>query len=270
MQAQEILLKAKKNVFTRKTADSLSKMRGDGLDFCEIRPYQAGDDVRKINFNASSRMNELQTNVFNENRQINVVIAVVLSSSLHFGSVRLKNSLMAEIIANLGYSSMQQKNQTKVVFFSGLEQKIFSINHTGDLFLAIEYMLQVNLLKITTDFKVLNDYLIQQKKSLVFVLSDFYQPFDGVLIANKNQINALIVRDHLEEFPNLNAALHLINAQNNSSIELNLDKKLAQKYQTKLKKQDQKLHSHFLQYKINFGIIYTADDTFTKLSQILK
>ena len=90
MLAQEILLRAKKNIFTNKSAGELSKIRGDGLDFCEIRPYEPGDEIRKINFNASGKTGELQTNIFNEDKQINIVICIMLSSSLHFGSQCLK------------------------------------------------------------------------------------------------------------------------------------------------------------------------------------
>ncbi len=269
MLAQEILLKAKKNVFTNRAADNLSRMRGEGMDFREIRPYQPGDDVRKINFCASSKTGELQTNVFNENKQLNIIISVVLLGSLYFGSVRLKSTLIAEVIAHLGYSSLQQKNKTKVVFFSSDLPKIFHLNCSGDLLKAIEYMLEFDLLKSCKSHG-LNDYLIQQKKSLVFLLSDFYQTFDGALISHKNQINALIMRDKLEEYPEFNAPLSLINAQSGSSTEINISKKLAKNYKKILEKQDNKLYLHAQKHKINIGKIYTCDDVFFKLLQILK
>ncbi|AYQ56748.1 hypothetical protein THERMOT_433 [Bathymodiolus thermophilus thioautotrophic gill symbiont] len=270
MSAQEILLRVKKNVFTQKSAEHLSKMRGDGLDFCEIRPYQAGDDIRKINFSASGKTGELQTNVFNEDRQINVVICVMLSSSLHFGSVRLKNELIAEIVAHLAYSSMQQKNQTKLVFFFNNEQQVFQLNNMGSLLAATEELLNFDLLKTQISPETLNAYLVQQAKSLVFVIGDFYQSSDYSMIAHKNQINAILVRDPLEEFPNFGTELSLKNAQNNSDIEADFDKRLAKKYQSQLKIEDDKRYSHFAQHKINVGKIYTNDDVFVKLSQILR
>ncbi|VVM24860.1 hypothetical protein PA3071, partial [uncultured Gammaproteobacteria bacterium] len=167
MSAQEILLRVKKNVFTQKSAEHLSKMRGDGLDFCEC-PYQAGDDIRKINFSASGKTGELQTNVFNEDRQINVVICVMLSSSLHFGSVRMKNELIAEIVAHLAYSSIQQKNQTKLVFFFNNEKQIFQLGNMGSLLVATETLLNFDLLKTQISAETLSAYLVQQAKSLVF------------------------------------------------------------------------------------------------------
>ena len=149
MLAQEILLRAKKNVFTNKSAGELSKIRGEGLDFCEIRPYEPGDDIRKINFTASGKTGELQTNIFNENKQINVVICIMLSSSLHFGSQCLKSETIAQIIALLGCSSIKQHNQTQLLFFSKNEQQLFRFNNTSDVLHAIEAILSWDLQNTT-------------------------------------------------------------------------------------------------------------------------
>jgi len=270
MLAQEILLRAKKNVFTNKSAGELSKIRGEGLDFCEIRPYEPGDDIRKINFSASGKTGELQTNIFNENKQINVVICIMLSSSLHFGSQCLKSETIAQIIALLGCSSIKQQNQTQLLFFTKAEQKIFSLRNTGDVLCAIEAILTWDLLNTQPDFQALNNYLLQHQKSMSFIIGDFYQNNDYSLIAHKNQINALIVRDTLEENPNFSSELDLVNAQSGDSVEANMNKKLALKYQTKLHAQDEILLSHFAKHRINAGKIYTSDDAFIKLNQILR
>jgi len=270
MLAQEILLRAKKNVFTNKSAGELSKIRGEGLDFCEIRPYEAGDDVRKINFSASAKTGDLQTNVFNENKQINVLICVVLSSSLHFGSQRLKSDTIAEIIALLGCSSIKQQNQTQLLFFTNGEPKLFHLNNTGDVLRVIEAIQSWDLLNIQSDLKSLDNYLLQQNKSLSFIVGDFYQMHDYSLVAHKHQINAIIVRDTLEELPLFASELDLVSAENGRTIEANMGKKLARKYQTKLLSQDDQLLSHFSKHGVNVGKIYTDDNAFIKLSQILR
>jgi uncharacterized protein (DUF58 family) len=270
MLAQEILLRAKKNVFTNKSAGELSKIRGDGLDFCEIRPYEPGDEIRKINFNASGKTGELQTNIFNEDKQINIVICIMLSSSLHFGSQCLKSETIAQIIALLGCSSIKQKNQTQLLFFTKDKQQLFRINNTTDVLHAIEAIQSWDLLETELDFQAMHDYLLQQQKSMVFIIGDFYQHDDYSLISHKNQINALIVRDMLEEIPNFSAELDLVNTQDGSTVEANMNKKLASKYHAKLNAEDDKLFSHFVKHKINAGKIYTNDDAFTKLSQILR
>ena len=270
MLAQEILLRAKKNVFTNKSAGELSKIRGDGLDFCEIRPYEPGDDIRKINFTASGKTGELQTNIFNENKQINVVICIMLSSSLHFGSQCLKIETIAQIIALLGCSSIKQKNQTQMLLFAKNEQQLFRINNTTDVLHAIEVVLSWDLLETKLNFQALNDYLLKQQKSMVFIIGDFYQYNDYSLIGHKSQINALVVRDRLEEMPNFSAELDLVSTEDGSTIKANMNKKLASKYHASLNAQDDQLFSHFVKHKINAGKIYTSDDAFTKLSQILR
>ncbi|MCH9745285.1 MAG: DUF58 domain-containing protein [Proteobacteria bacterium] len=269
MLAQEILLRAKKCVFTNKSAGALSKIRGDGLDFCEIRPYEAGDDIRKINFSASGKTGELQTNIFNENKQINVVICIMLSGSLHFGSRRLKSELIAEIIALLGCSSIRQHNQTKLVFFNQKQQYEFQLKHTGDVLNMIEKILTWDLLTIQSNFKSLDDYLLQQAKSMVFIIGDFYQQFDFSRIAHKHQANALMVRDKLEENPRFAAELDLVNASDNVSIEANMNKQLALKFNQKLQKLDDQLIDQCMKHGMNIGKLYTHDDAFIKLSQLL-
>ena len=78
------------------------------------------------------------------------------------------------------------------------------------------------------------------------------------------------MRDTLEEMPNFAAELDLVNTQDGSTVEANMNKKLASKYHAKLNAKDDKLFSHFVKHKINAGKIYTNDDAFTKLSQILR
>lgn len=268
--AKEILLKASKNVFTNKSSENLAKMRGDGLDFCEIRPYQFGDDVRKINFSASGKTGELQTNIFNENKQLKIIIGIVLDASLHFGSQKLKIETIAEVVATLGFSAIKQKNQTQVVLFDSDKRKIFALNNKGNLLKILEYILELDLLKTSHNYEFLNNYFLQQNKSLSFVISDFYHLDNYALIANKHQLNAIIVRDKLEEYPNFKEELSLINAQNSNRIEVNFDKKLAKKYQKKINDFDKKLFTHFAKYKTTFGKIYTCDDVFSKLRIILK
>jgi uncharacterized protein (DUF58 family) len=270
MLAQEILLRAKKHVFTNRSAGELSKIRGEGLDFCEIRPYETGDDIRKINFSASGKTGELQTNIFNENKQINVVICIALSSSLHFGSQRLKSEVIAEIMALISCSSIKQQNKTQLVFFTDKAQPSFQLNNTGDTLRAIEAILSWDLLKTEFDFQALNQYLLQQQKSMAFIIGDFYHDNDYSLIAHKHQANAIIVRDKLEENPNFGSELDLINAEHGSCVKANMNKKLALKYQSKLHIQDNKLFSHFTKHRIIAGKLYTCDNAFIKLNQILR
>ena len=101
-------------------------------------------------------------------------------------------------------------------------------------------------------------------------MGDFYQNNDYSLIAHKNQINILVVRDTLEELPNFGSELDLVSAESGGSVEANMNKRLALKYQKNLAIQDDRLFSHFAKHGINTGKIYTNDNAFIKLSQILR
>lgn len=268
--AKQILFKAKKDVFTINAGSSLSKMRGDGLDFCEIRPYQFGDDVRKVNFSASSKTGELQTSVFNESKQINVILTVVLNAGLFFGSQKLKITTLVESVAILGFSSIKQKNNSKIIIFKGLKKHIFKLKNEGDLLKILEFILSIDLLKIVENFESISKHLLQEKKALVFILGDFYQFNNYGAIAKKHQLNIIIVRDKLEELPNFCEELSLINSVNNSQVLVNIGNKLAKKYQILLAENDKKLWQEFKKYNVCFGKIFTSDKVFIKLNNILR
>ncbi len=100
--AKEIILRAKKDVFTGNLGNYLTTFKGDGLDFREIRDYEYGDDIRKINWKATAKGGGLKTNIFNEERELNIVIAFMLSGTLNFGSVALKQEVATADYGSLG------------------------------------------------------------------------------------------------------------------------------------------------------------------------
>ena len=127
------------------------------------------------------------------------------------------------------------------------------------------------------DFKEINykkfcDYVntTMKQRSVIFVVGDFYGDVDLSEIAYKNDLYALIVRDRLEEYPLLNGEYELVNATNLKSSEFNITKNVAKKYKELLDLQDEQLKEHFLKHRITHGKIYTDDDIFLRLSQIIK
>lgn len=268
MLAQEILLRAKKNVWTHLSSENLSKIHGNGLDFAKIRPYQAGDDVRFINFTASAKTDELQTNVFYENKQISVVIAVFLTSSLYFGSKVLKTETIAEILAILALSSLKQHNKTKVILSSKTLDE-FNIQDEAQVFEIIEKILNFNFKNNSLDFDIVKNFLLNYNKSLMFVLGDFYQQYNLDSVAHKHQLNNIIIRDKLEENPNFISNMDLVDRENNQLISIDFNKNVAKKYQNEISKIDNKNYNYFVQNNITFGKIFTDDNYFLRLNNIL-
>ncbi len=271
--AKEILLRAKKDVFSTNFGDNITTFAGDGLDFREIREYQSGDDVRKINWKATAKNNSLKLNIFNEERELNIVIAFLVSGSINFGSVKLKQDVVSELLTLLSFSAIKNNNKLQTIFFSDKNEKFFPpTKNQAIVYEILENSLEFDCLEKDVDYAEFCDFInsVIKERSLIFLVGDFYGDVDLSTIAYKNELYALIVRDRFEEYPYITGEYEFIDPNNFSSSEISMDKNIAKKYNDLIIKNDNKLQEHFLKHKIKSGKIYTDDDIYMKLSQILK
>ena len=101
-----------------------SAFKGRGMAFSEVREYQYGDDVRDIDWNVTARMSKPYIKVFEEEREMTVMLMVDVSSSLDFGTVgQMKKQMETEIAATLAFSAIQNNDKIGVVFFSDRIEK---------------------------------------------------------------------------------------------------------------------------------------------------
>jgi len=271
--AQEILLRAKKDVFSGNLGEHLTTFQGDGLDFREIRDYQYGDDIRKINYRASAKGAGIKTNLFNEERELNIVLAFMLSGSLHFGSVKLKQDVVAEVLALLSYSALKGHNRLQSQFFSKKLELYFEPTKKESIVHEIvQNAIEIDTIGKEVDYQAFCDFInsVVRQKSLIFMVGDFYGDIDLSEIAHKNELYAIIIRDRLEEYPNLGGEFELIDPNLLDSSELTLNKEVASEYQKLINEQDHKLEEHFLEHQVSFGKIYTDDDIYLRLTEIIK
>ena len=271
--AKEIIIKAKTNIFNTNLGNQLTSLKGDGLDFKEIKEYSYGDNIKNINWKATAKSNSLKVNVFDESRQLNIIVAFLINGSLQFGSVNMKQDIAAEIIALLGYSSIYNHDLLFPIFFSDKSEIFYEPTYDETImYKLIQDALEIQCIKKEVNYKKFCDYVnnTMKQRSVIFVVGDFYGDVDLSEIAYKNDVYALIVRDRLEEYPLLNGEFELVNATNLKSSEFNITKDVAKKYKELLDLQDKKLEEHFLKHRITHGKIYTDDDIFLKLSQIIK
>ena len=271
--AKELIIKAKTNIFNTNLGNQLTSLKGDGLDFKEIKEYNYGDNIKNINWKATAKSNSLKVNVFDESRQLNIIVAFLINGSLQFGSVNMKQDIAAEIIALLGYSSIYNHDLLFPIFFSDKSEIFYEPTYDETImYKLIQDALEIKCIKKEVNYKKFCDYVnnTMKQRSVIFVVGDFYGDVDLSEIAYKNDVYALIVRDRLEEYPLLNAEVELVNATNLKSSEFNITKDVAKKYKELLDLQDKKLEEHFLKHRITHGKIYTDDDIFLKLSQIIK
>ncbi len=202
--AQEIILRARKDVFSGNLGEHLTTFKGDGLDFREIREYQYGDDVRKINHIASAKGTGLKTNVFNEERELNIVLAFMVSGSLNFGSIKLKREVATEILALLAYSALKGHNRLQSQFFSNKSEQFFEPTKSETIiYNLVQNALDINLIGKEVNYSAFCDFInsVVRQKSLIFMVGDFYGEVDLSEIAHKNELYVIIVRDRLEENP---------------------------------------------------------------------
>jgi len=271
--AKEILLRAKKDVFSGNLGNINTFFKGDGLDFSEIKEYSYGDDVRKINWKSTAKSNELKINIFNEERELNIIIAFMVSGSINFGSVKLKQDIIAEILTILSFSATKNENRVWGMLFSDKMEKFFEPTRNESIVYDIlDESIKFDCLGKKTDFKAFCDFIngVLRRKSLIFIIGDFWEDVDLSMISHKNEVYALIVRDRFEENPTLNGEFELIEPNNFTSNEFILNKDVAKNYNDLVKAKDNKLKEHFLKHQIVYGKIYTDEDVFMRLSEIIK
>lgn len=271
--AKEIIIKAKTNIFNTNLGNQLTSLKGDGLDFKEIKEYSYGDNIKNINWKATAKSNSLKVNVFDESRQLNIIVAFLINGSLEFGSVNMKQDIAAEIIALLGFSSIYNHDLLFPIFFSNKSEIFYEPTYNETImYKLIQDALEIKCIKKEVNYKSFCDYVnnTMKQRSVIFAVGDFYGDVDLSEIAYTNDVYALIVRDRLEEYPLLNGEYELVNATNLKSSEFNITKNVAKKYKELLDLQDEQLKEHFLKHRITHGKIYTDDDIFLRLSQIIK
>ena len=271
MKKTSLLIKTYKNLFLDRTGSHLSKYSsGSGLDFKDLREYTSGDDIRHINWKVTARARKPIVNEFYENKQISVIVVLLNNGSLYFGSVKQKIDIAKEIFLLLNISAVYNQDKTESIILSSFIEKEYSLNKKILNLLEVD-LKNINCLNKTIDYELLNNYLLSQKrKSVVFLIGDFFDEIDLKLIAKKHELNLIIIRDKFEEEPALLGEFNLIDTNSLNSNEFFLDQEILDLYKEELQKQDFKLFNYLYKNGIKYKKIYTIDNIFTKLREFLQ
>ena len=202
---RKLELKAQRLVRESFSGEYRSSFRGQGLDFDEFREYQHGDEVRFIDWKVTARMNEPFVRNFHEERELNVMIAVDVSGSADYGSVKWsKREIAAETAAILGFSALQNGDKVGLVLFAD-ETLLYIPPEKGKrhLLRMIREILVTRPTRPGTSVEAACNSLIRslKRKSLVFMISDFQaNPLDKPLgkLARKHETVAIRIHDRLE------------------------------------------------------------------------
>ena len=219
MEANELIKKVRKiEIKTRGLSSNIfagqyhSAFKGRGMAFSEVREYQYGDDVRDIDWNVTARFNKPYVKVFEEERELTVMLLVDMSSSLDFGTSGMyKKDMVAEIAATLAFAAIQNNDKIGAIFFTDrIEKFIPPQKGRKHILYIIREVLGFEPESRQTDITVPLQYLTNaiKKRCTTFVLSDFIEERDfknALTIANrKHDVVAIQVYDkRVEELPNV-------------------------------------------------------------------
>ena len=189
-----------------------SAFKGKGMSFSEVREYQYGDDVRDNDWNVTARYNKPFVKVFEEERELTVMLLIDVSNSLDFGTVKqLKKDMVTEIAATLAFSAIQNNDKIGVIFFSDrIEKFIPPKKGRKHILYIIRELLDFKPESKRTDIKTAVEYLtnVIKKRCTTFMISDFIDENDfrnALTIANrKHDIVAIQVYDRrMAELPDV-------------------------------------------------------------------
>ncbi len=219
METNELISKVRKiEIKTRGLSSNIfagqyhTAFKGRGMAFSEVREYQYGDEPRDIDWNVTARMNKPYSKVFEEERELTVMLMVDVSDSLNFGTqVMMKREMVTEIAATLAFAAIENNDKVGLVFFSDrIEKFIPPKKGRKHILYLIRELLNYEPESKFTDITVPLEFLTGavKKRCTAFLLSDFIDQHDyrnALTIANrKHDVVAIRVYDkRMEELPDV-------------------------------------------------------------------
>ena len=249
--------------------------KGKGMNFREVREYTVGDDIRFIDWNVSARFSHPYTKVFEEERELSILLLVDISASNEFGTAtESKKDMLIEIAALLTFSAIKDNNKVGVLFFS--DEVTLYIPPQKSRKHALYIVRQLLTIKPTskgTNFETAIKYFnsVVKQKSMVFLLSDFigttYQK-DVKVIANKHDVTAIKIYDRMDmELPNI-GLLAVQDAETGHTLLVNTNDSMVQyNYKNTFLQALDNCSTYFKKVGANVLHIATTDDYVKVLQQ---
>ena len=286
METSEIIEKVRKiEIKTRGLSSNIfagqyhSAFKGRGMAFSEVREYQFGDDVRDIDWNVTARFHRPYVKVFEEERELTVMLLIDVSGSLDFGKQRqMKRDMVTEIAATIAFSAIQNNDKIGVIFFSDkIEKYIPPKKGRKHILYIIREMLDFQPESRRTDVKQAIEFLssVQKRRTTAFILSDFYVRNDfqqSLQICNrKHDVVAIQVYDiRAKELPDV-GLMKVVDAE--TGFEQYVDtgsRKLRQTYQRYWMGRQAELSETFNKSNVDHVSIATNEDFVKSLLLLFK
>lgn len=285
MEAQDLFKKVRKiEIKTRGLSQQIfsgeyhSVFKGRGMAFSEVREYQFGDDIRNIDWNVTARFNHPFVKVFEEERELTVVLLIDVSSSNQFGTQgQLKQELITEIAAVLSFSAIQNNDKVGVIFFSDrIEKFIPPKKGASHILRIIRELVDFRAQNKGTDISEALRYLtnVIKKRATAFLISDFMDENieKAVQIAqHKHDLIAIRITD-LREMMMPDVGLLLVtDAETGAKKWINTSSNIVRKkYQTWRQQKTQELDNLFSRLGVDMVKINTGEDYVRPLINLFK
>lgn len=285
MDTKELLKKVRKiEIKTRGLSNQIfsgeyqSAFKGRGMAFSEVREYQMGDEIRTIDWNVTARFNHPYVKVFDEEREMTVMLLVDVSGSKNFGTqIQQKQELATEVCAVLAFSAIQNNDKIGVLFFSDQVEKFIPPKKgKSHILMIIRELIDFKPKHSGTNVAEALRYFTSaiKKRCTSFLISDFMSPpFENELkIANrKHDLIALRLYDqHEEEFPNL-GLIPITEEESGQMTWINTgDKRVRQAFKAAALERNGRLEDLFRKSGVDFTKIGTHQSYIKPLMTLFK
>ncbi len=255
-----------------------SVFKGQGMNFEEVREYQAGDEIRAIDWNVTARLNEPYVKLFTEERELTLCLLVDLSASGHYGSQNYsKREIAAEIAATLAFSAIRNNDRVSLLLFTD-EVELYIPPNKGrsHVLRVIREVLYHDAKSRRTDLAGALSYFnrVVHRRSIVFLISDFHAPDfsrELSLCSRRHDLTAIQVRDPLEEsLPRIGRVM-LEDQETGELREVNTNSAAVQRgFKEEVAQRQEALESLLIRGNIDHIPLSTEDDYLPALRQFFE
>lgn len=255
-----------------------SKFKGQGMTFSEVRAYQFGDEIRRIDWNKTARFQEPFVKIMEEERELSVMLLVDISASMDYGTrTALKKDFVAEICASIGLSAVANNDRVGLILFADKIYKVVPPQKGRKHILSIlSHILSADFVPTEIDFDGALEYLMNvfKKKSYVVIFSDFdcsYNEKNIKMASKKYELLGIQITDEKdEEIPNIGYTL-FVNAETGEEVWLNTSN-ARKRYEFKEyhRQKMRQLKQDFENVSANFLHLKIGDDYTREIQQIFR
>jgi uncharacterized protein (DUF58 family) len=277
-QVRQIEIKTKGLVNQVFSGEYHSVFKGRGMEFSEVREYQFGDDIRNIDWNVTARFGHPYIKIFEEERELTVMLMVDLSGSLSFGTVdKTKQQVAAELSAILAFSAMKNNDKVGLILFTDkIERFVPPRKGRTHVLRIISEVLSFEPSGKSTGLKQALEYMNNaiKKRSIAFLLSDFIdEGFEKILriVGRKHDLIGIVIKDEKEDNIPRVGIVKFMDAETGEQRYIDTsDVKFQKWYRMLIEERKKKMKNLFITSRLDSIEIQTGQNYITPLVQFFR